>query len=196
MNRWLFYPFTSVHICSQPFTGFPVALINPIRYRGYFYDTESGLYYLQSRYYDPTTGRFVNADALAYTTSDSFIGLNLFAYAENNSINNVDATGNIAIPLIKIVEIAGVIIIIAMVGNTIISATKCSTAATRNPSITYAAPISLPKISIKANEKEVTKTVKAKAIYYGADIKGGSWRKVTRAMTLSQAVTWVKKSIN
>ena len=143
---------------GDPITGATsFAIANPFRYRGYYYDRDSGLYYLQSRYYDPTTGRFVNADALAYTTSDSFIGLNLFAYAENNSINNVDATGNIAIPLIKIVEIAGVIIIIAMVGNTIISATKCSTAATRNPSITYASPFSLPKITSK--EKELTKVI-------------------------------------
>ena len=39
-----------------------LADINPIRYRGYYYDTETGLYYLQSRYYDPETGRFINAD--------------------------------------------------------------------------------------------------------------------------------------
>ena len=42
------------------------AIVNPFRYRGYYYDTESGLYYLQSRYYDPTTGRFVNADSFEY----------------------------------------------------------------------------------------------------------------------------------
>ncbi|MGI6264197.1 MAG: RHS repeat-associated core domain-containing protein [Acutalibacteraceae bacterium] len=39
-----------------------IANVNPFRYRGYYYDTESGFYYLQSRYYDPTTGRFINAD--------------------------------------------------------------------------------------------------------------------------------------
>ena len=42
-----------------------IALLNPIRYRGYYYDSETGLYYLQSRYYDPTTCRFVNADDLS-----------------------------------------------------------------------------------------------------------------------------------
>ena len=41
--------------------------INPLRYRGYVYDTETGLYYLQSRYYDPEIGRFLNADAFAST---------------------------------------------------------------------------------------------------------------------------------
>ena len=75
---------------GDPITGATsFAIANPFRYRGYYYDRDSGLYYLQSRYYDPTTGRFINADALAYTTSDNFIGLNLFAYAENNSINNI-----------------------------------------------------------------------------------------------------------
>ena len=75
------------------------AILNSIRYRGYYYDTESGLYYLQSRYYDPTTGRFVNADSIAYTTTDSFVGLNLFAYADNNFVNRFDSNGNITIPV-------------------------------------------------------------------------------------------------
>ena len=47
-----------------------VANRNPIRYRGYYYDTESGLYYLNSRYYDPVTGRFVNADGYVSTGQD------------------------------------------------------------------------------------------------------------------------------
>ena len=41
--------------------------LNPLRYRGYVYDHETGLYYLQSRYYDPEIGRFINADALVST---------------------------------------------------------------------------------------------------------------------------------
>lgn len=52
---------------------------NPLRYRGYVYDTESTLYYLQSRYYDPDIGRFINADAYA-TTGQGLLGNNMFAY--------------------------------------------------------------------------------------------------------------------
>ena len=66
---------------------------NPIRYRGY-YDTETGLYYLQSRYYDPDTGRFINADDVAFLgATGTALSCNLFAYCESNPINRVDNNG-------------------------------------------------------------------------------------------------------
>jgi len=65
---------------------------NPLRYRGYVYDTESKLYYLQSRYYDPAIGRFINADTFA-TTGQGLLGNNMFAYCGNNSVNNIDPLG-------------------------------------------------------------------------------------------------------
>ena len=67
--------------------------INPIRYRSYVYDTETGLYYLQSRYYDPLTGRFLNADVYADTQSGTPLSTNMFAYCENNAINKSDDEG-------------------------------------------------------------------------------------------------------
>lgn len=54
------------------------AEINPLRYRGYYYDTETGFYYLQSRYYDPVTHRFINADSYS-STGQGIIGYNMFA---------------------------------------------------------------------------------------------------------------------
>ena len=48
---------------------------NPYRYRGYYYDTEFGLYYLQSRYYDPETGRFINADRFPILGIRGIIGI-------------------------------------------------------------------------------------------------------------------------
>lgn len=61
--------------------------INPIRYRGYYWDKEFGLYYLQSRYYDPKIGRFISADSVEYLESESVSGLNLYAYCGDNPVN-------------------------------------------------------------------------------------------------------------
>ena len=65
---------------------------NPLRYRGYYYDSETGYYYLQSRYYDPTTRRFLNADSLA-STGQGFVGTDMFAYCGNNPTSRIDPTG-------------------------------------------------------------------------------------------------------
>ena len=65
---------------------------NPLRYRGYVYDTETGLYYLQSRYYNPKVGRFINADGYV-ATGQGVLSNNMFAYCLNNPINNIDTTG-------------------------------------------------------------------------------------------------------
>lgn len=67
--------------------------INPFRYRGYFYDVETGLYYLQTRYYDPETGRFISQDSTEYAEHKTVNGLNLYAYCGNNPVMNVDPTG-------------------------------------------------------------------------------------------------------
>ena len=66
---------------------------NPFRYRGYYYDTESGLYYLQSRYYDPAIGRFINADGIIGANVGS-ASYNLYAYCGNNPVALIDSTGN------------------------------------------------------------------------------------------------------
>ena len=69
-------------------TSANIGTINPFRYRGYYYDTETGLYYLQSRYYDPETGRFINADDLAYLGADqSLSGYNLYVYCATYAYN-------------------------------------------------------------------------------------------------------------
>ena len=75
-----------------------IANINPIRYRGYYYDRETGLYFLQTRYYDPETGRFINADdtGILLTDQGSLIENNLFTYCFNNPINMLDQDGEMA----------------------------------------------------------------------------------------------------
>ena len=67
---------------------------NPFRYRGYYYDVETGLYYLQSRYYNPNWGRFINLDSVIAGVDGSIKGYNLFAYCFNNPVNLSDSIGN------------------------------------------------------------------------------------------------------
>ena len=74
---------------------------NPLRYRGYVYDTETGLYYLQSRYYNPTWGRFINADSLI--DNRGVHTQNVFAYCGNNPVNHVDSDGHSALVIVGIV---------------------------------------------------------------------------------------------
>lgn len=96
---------------------------NPFRYRGYYYDTETGLYYLQSRYYDPNTGRFINADnpSILRLSAINVLGVNLFAYCWNNPVNYSDSSGmlplwaKIAIGIVGIT--AAVIITVASGGS-------------------------------------------------------------------------------
>ena len=70
-----------------------MASINPLRYRGYYYDQETGMYFLQSRYYDPAICRFINADSFA-STGQGILGYNMFAYCGNNPSNTLDITGH------------------------------------------------------------------------------------------------------
>ena len=100
-----------VDVSSDPT---PIANINPIRYRGYYYDTETGFYFLQSRYYDPQTHRFINADGYV-STGQGILGYNMYAYCGNNPITRADSTG----------EIWGTILIIGAVA-TLLTISGCS----------------------------------------------------------------------
>lgn len=70
-----------------------IANIQSLRYRSYYYDADTGFYYLQSRYYDPVTHRFINADGLV-STGTGVLGYNMFDYCENNPIRYSDSSGN------------------------------------------------------------------------------------------------------
>ena len=74
-----------------------VGQANPFRYRGYYFDSGSGLYYLQTRYYDPEVGRSLNADGYIGANTD-IMGYNMFAYCSNNPIVRVDNNGSMWLP--------------------------------------------------------------------------------------------------
>jgi len=94
-----------------------LASINPLRYRGYVYDEDTTLYYLQTRYYDPTTGRFINADDTAYIgATGTVLSANIFTYCENNPINYTDSTGRfLLVDDIVYLIVLGTIVVSAVV---------------------------------------------------------------------------------
>ena len=96
-----------------------VANINPIRYRGYYYDTETGWYYLNSRYYDPSVKRFINADDRVGQIGAPDASYNLFAYCINNPVSHSDPTGRMigilsAILITAEVALVGIVAIAAI----------------------------------------------------------------------------------
>ena len=90
--------------------GRVVAALNSFTYRGYYYDKESGLYYLINRYYDPTTGRFISPDDVGYLDFESFFGTNRYAYCLDDPVNYIDPEGKFAITSFVISLVVGIVI--------------------------------------------------------------------------------------
>ena len=134
-----------------------IANVNPIRYRGYYYDTETGLYYVSSRYYDPEIGRWINADGYI-STGQGLLSTNMFAYCENNPVNKFDPTGNFALTAtlggIALWKIGGLII------GAVTALVIADTVAKNPPAIPS---ISLPKINVKpktdSKEKDLAPSI-------------------------------------
>ena len=82
----------------------PGVTYSPFRYRGYWYDEETGLYYLNSRYYNPEWGRFLNADIYLNANGD-IIGFNMFAYCGNDPVNYLDTSGKSVFAIIALVVV-------------------------------------------------------------------------------------------
>ncbi len=104
-------------------SGANIAQLNPIRYRCYCYDTDTAFYYIKNRYYDPETGRFLNADTFAVVTDDLFSceNKNLYVYCNNNPVRYRDLDGQLAVEVVValangVISSAGVLLG-QMVGN-------------------------------------------------------------------------------
>ncbi len=95
-----------------------IAELNPFRYRGYYYDEETGLYYLQSRYYDPEIGRFMTIDSINYADPETINGLNLYAYCGNNPVNNIDPEGHLFLASLLLVGAA--ILLFTPIGGAVV----------------------------------------------------------------------------
>ena len=141
-----------------------VGHINPIRYRGYYYDTETKLYFLNSRYYDPQVGRFISPDNVNYLNPESINGLNLYCYCMNNPIMYADPSGHVAISIGLLLAIGGI------VGAAIDVLTKAVTGFYRTPGIaSNALRLSGQNLVKQWNKMVVSQAGKAltKALAYG-----------------------------
>ena len=125
-----------------------IATLNPLRYRGYFYDEETGFYYLQSRYYNPEVGRFINADGYVQTPNGDMTSTNMFVYCGNDPVNYHDPSGEFFAVALLGATIGGIAawkIGVAIVGAC--AAFFVADSVVKN--LPDAPPISLPKIEIK-----------------------------------------------
>lgn len=109
-----------------------VGVKNPYRYRGYRYDNETGIYYLQSRYYNPEWGRFINADSYLGTQGE-ILSFNLFAYCSNNPVNRNDPNGEfwgaLAVAAGMVIEMPVLLTTVITVGVVILAAAAIYTIA-------------------------------------------------------------------
>ena len=105
-----------------------LAEVNPIRYRGYYYDTETGLYYLQSRYYDPEVGRWINADNQIAGVGGDVMGYNMFTYCMNNPAEMSDSSGSWPRWATKLAAAVAVVAVVAVVAAVTVATAGAGTA--------------------------------------------------------------------
>ena len=134
---------------------------NPFRYRGYYYDTETGLYYLNSRYYDPETGRVINADGYV-STGQGVLGCNMFTYCGNNPIARADSTGTISEWVVLGIIIVGTLIFLSGCSDHNTSSASSSTA-TSSPQSSRPSSSSSSKASSSSSSQKSNPTKTSKA---------------------------------
>jgi len=152
-----------------------IALINPFRYRSYYYDSESEMYYLNSRYYNPDTGRFLNADGLLGASVEE-TRYNLYTYSANNHVNMTDESGHFPWP--AIIAAVGVVLSVNDIYNAVTNPTfeNCVIAATgivpigKGANLTYKAGSGVYKGVAKQGAKTAVKKVEVKRWKVGEPI--------------------------
>jgi len=175
---------------------------NPLRYRGYVYDTETKLYYLQSRYYNPEWGRFINADA--FTSTGGLLGNNMFAYCGNNPVNCIDSLGYgpnnwgndyIESNMLTDYEVGagGLALAGALACISLANAIENCLTALYNTAANYLSSPFSHQYQIEKADAKIKKTVTqdSKYRYWTATLKAG-YVDIGRPLTFSQAVYEVK----
>ncbi len=131
-----------------------LATLNPFRYRGYLFDNSIGLYYLQSRYYDANTGRFINADITDTLTEslDDITDKNLFAYCDNNPVMRYDDGGEFWGKVFTVVAVVAAAVAV--------TAIVVATAGAAAPAMAVAGGMVLGGGGLSAGTEPVTASVK------------------------------------
>ena len=184
------------------------ARYNPFRYRGYYYDTETSLYYLNSRYYDPNVGRFLNADVYINANGD-LIGFNMFAYCGNNPVMGYDPSGTYCARLADdmTMSLINLSFAIACIGTGCLAWTSATGKLSR-PSTSFPIAdidvIDVVKPVWRSKNREVAIADEAEKVatdvstaqhgkYYGAHAldKNSALIPLTSPMTLEEAIAWI-----
>ena len=98
-------------------TNYDLAHANPIRYRGYYYDEDTKLYYLNARYYSPEFRRFISPDDTNYLNPQNVNAINLYCYCSNDPVNFVDPSGHDIVMIIGLIGCFGVVIVLVSVAT-------------------------------------------------------------------------------
>jgi RHS repeat-associated protein len=175
-----------------------IGVKNPYRYRGYRYDIETGLYYLQSRYYNPDWGRFINADGITGVEGE-LLTHNMFAYCVNNPVNMQDLSGF----LHQYASYSSIIIstIAGMIKVGLVSILSASILPYIAIGVIVVGGVSYynnkQTLAVQREATRIKATIKpnSKNRYWGANL---SWKGVTlgKPLTLDQAISEVKAGRN
>ena len=170
-----------------------IAQLNPLRYRGYYYDAETGYYYLQSRYYNPEWGRFISPDSFGYIDNSTRLGFNAYVYCVNNPIMFVDHSGNIgrlavAFVLYGVLFVSGALLVYILLSSIV--------AGLSNTTFSFSLPsVSLPKISAASIADTAIKSAISNNQHtkYWAARRTSGYVILIRALSFSEAMQRVKR---